>query len=140
MSKADRISEFGSITEKGQLRLPNDRVSAFLLANKGKRVVVRFDAVSPGSSELQLAYYYKYIVPTISAALYEQGTIMRDANVDKWLIDQYPGEKEERVFGTGEDVTTARGMDRRQMSDFLSWLKVFAAEDLAVYIEDPRTL
>lgn len=117
-----------------------DRLNAFFAANKEKRVVVRFEAAEPKSSELQLAYYYNYIVPTVSAALYEQGTRMRESAVDKWLVEQYPGEKDERILGIGDDVEQARQMDKHQMFDFLDWLKQFAAENLYVYVEDPRTL
>ncbi len=135
-----KISESGIIGTDGKLRLPMDRLNAFFVKHKGERVVVKFEAAEPGSSELQLAYYYNYIVPTISAALYEQGTRMRERAVDKWLVEQYPGEKDERILGFGDDVKEARQMDKRQMFDFLDWLKQFAAENLYVYIEDPRTL
>lgn len=136
----DKISESGVITVSGQLRMPMDRLNAFFAKHKGERVVVKFEAAEPGSSELQLAYYYNYIVPTVSAALYEQGTRMRERAVDKWLVEQYPGEKDERILGFGDDVNEARQLDTRQMFDFLDWLKQFAAENLYVYIEDPRTL
>ena len=138
--KADKISESGIITDNGQLRLPMDRVHAFSAGKKGKRVVVRFEAAESGSSKLQLAYYYNYIVPTVSAALYDQGTRMCERTVDEWLVGQYPGEKDERLLGFGDDVKEARQMNIRQMFDFLDWLKQFAAENLYVYIEDPRTL
>lgn len=134
----NKISESGIITENGQLRLPMDRLNAFFAANKGKRVVVRFEAAEPGSSELQLAYYYNYIVPTVSAALYEQGNWMSKRAVDRWLVEQYPGEKDSGI--SGFEVMEARQMDKRQMSDYLNWLKQFAAENLYVYIDDPRTL
>lgn len=134
----NKISESGIITENGQLRLPMDRINAFFAANKGKRVVVKFEAAEPGSSELQLAYYYNYIVPTVSAALYGQGTRMSERAVDRWLVEQYPGEKDSGI--SGFDVMEARQMDTRQMSDYLNWLKQFAAENLYVYIEEPRTL
>lgn len=136
----DKISESGVITVSGQLRMPMDRLNAFFQKHKGERVVVKFEAAEPGSSELQLAYYYNYIVPTISAALYEQGIRMRERAVDKWLVEQYPGEKDERILGFGDDVKEARNMVKSQMFDFLDWLKQFAAENLYVYIEDPRTL
>lgn len=138
--KVDKISESGIVGQDGRLRMPMDRLNAFFAEHKGERVVVRFEAAEHGSSELQLAYYYNYIVPTVSAALYEQGTRMRERAVDKWLVEQYPGEKDERILGFGTDVTEARQMDKRQMFDFLDWLKQFAAENLSVYIEDPRTI
>lgn len=136
----EKISESGYISDNGLLRLPMDRLNAFFAANKGKRVIVNIEAATPGSSELQLAYYYNYVVPAIVVALFEQGTRMSAYAVDKWLVEQYPGEKDERNLGLGTDVTKAHQMDKQQMSDFLDWLKQFAAENLYVYIEEPRTL
>lgn len=134
--KADKISESGIITDNGQLRLPMDRLNAFFAANKGKRVVVRFEAAAPGSTALQLAYYYNYVVPCVVEALREQGTRKSEDATDRWLISQYPGGF--RYDGAEQHI--ARQLTTTQMSDFLDWLKQFAAENLYVYIEDPRTL
>ena len=135
----DKISESGIITDNGQLRLPMDRLNAFFAANKGKRVVVRFEAATPGSTALQQAYYYNYIVPTIQRAFYEQGTRMTETGVDRWLIRNYPNigdlytpDAEPKVIG--------RQLTKTEMADFLEWLKQYAAENLYVYIEDPRTI
>ena len=130
----DKISESGLIGTDGRLRLPMDRINAFCAANKGKRVVVRFEAAEPGSTKLQQAYYYNYIIPTIQAALFEQGTRKSEDAVDRWLVQQYPGDK---FAGELLDVVAGRGFDKSQMSDFLEWLKQYAAENLSVYIEDP---
>ena len=132
----DKISESGIITDNGQLRLPMDRLNAFFAANKGKRVVVRFEAAEPGSTELQLAYYYNYVIPCVVEALREQGTRKSEDATDRWLISQYPGGF--RYDGAEQHV--ARQLTTTQMSDFLDWLKQYAAENLYVYIEDPRTL
>lgn len=132
----DKISESGIITDNGQLRLPMDRLNAFFAANKGKRVVVRFEAAAPGSTALQLAYYYNYVVPCVVEALREQGTRKSEDATDRWLISQYPGGF--RYDGAEQHI--ARQLTTTQMSDFLDWLKQFAAENLYVYIEDPRTL
>lgn len=136
----NKISESGIISDDGKLRLLMFRVNAFCLANKGKRVIVRIEAAAPGSTELQRAYYYNYVVPTIAAALYEQGTRKSEMAVDKWLVDEYPGDKEESEIGLGVEVTEARQFNKSQMFDFLEWLKQYAAENLYVYVEDPRTL
>jgi hypothetical protein len=132
----DKISESGIITENGQLRLPMDRLNAFFAANKGKRVVVRFEAAAPGSTALQQAYYYNYVIPCVVEALREQGTRKSEDATDRWLISQYPGGF--RYDGAEQHV--ARQLTTTQMSDFLDWLKQYAAENLYVYIEDPRTL
>lgn len=131
----DKISESGIITKNGQLRLPMDRLNAFFAANKGKRVVVRFEAAMPDSTALQQAYYYNYVIPCIVEALREQGTRKSEDATDRWLMEEYPG------GGNPDNVLfCARQLNQRQMSDYLDWLKQFAAENLYVYIEDPRTL
>lgn len=133
--KADKISESGIITNNGQLRLPMDRLNAFFAANKGKRVVVRFEAAEPGSTELQLAYYFNYIVPTIQMALWENGDRRTEKQVDLWLRQQCAS-----CYNDYGGLLEARQISKPDFSDFIEWLKQFAAENLYVYIEDPRTL
>lgn len=131
-----KISESGLIGSDGKLRLPMDRLNAEFAKHPGKRVVVRFEIEERGSSALQQAYYYNYIVPTIREARYRQGTRMREEQVDRWLMEEYP-------LGSSPELAPlvfARQLDQAQMSDFLEWLKQFAAETMDVYIEDPRSL
>lgn len=131
----NKLSESGIITDNGQLRLPMDRLNAFLAANKGKRVVVRFEAAEPGSSELQLAYYFNYIIPTIQTALWENGDRRTEKQVDLWLRQQCAS-----CYNDYGGLLEARQISKPDFSDFIEWLKQFAAENLYVYIEDPRTL
>lgn len=133
--KADKISESGIITDNGQLRLPMDRLNAFFAANRGKRVVARFEAAEPGSTELQLAYYFNYIVPTIQTALWENGDRKTEKQVDLWLRQQCAS-----CYNDYGGLLEARQISKPDFSDFIEWLKQFAAENLYVYIEDPRTL
>ena len=133
--KADKISESGIITNNGQLRLPMDRLNAFFAANRGKRVVVRFEAAEPGSTELQLAYYFNYIVPTIQTALWENGDRRTEKQVDLWLRQQCAS-----CYNDYGGLLEARQISKPDFYDFIEWLKQFAAENLYVYIEDPRTL
>ena len=146
----DKISESGIIGKDGQLRMPMDRLKEFFAANKGKRVVVRFEAAEPGSSELQLAYYFNYIVPTIQTALYELGERMNEKKVDEWLRQQCPSIFETFIPPTKEQAKQGsfgctetkgiRDLSVLEMSDYLDWLKQYAAENLSVYIEDPKTI
>lgn len=133
------ISETGIIGPDGKLRLPMDRLNAFFAANKGKRVIVRFEAAMPGSTGLQQSYYYNYIVPTIKAALYANGERYTENGVDRWIINNYPYHGD-LFTDAGEPKVIARQLTNLEMSDLLEWLKQFAAENLFVYIEDPRTL
>lgn len=136
----NKISESGVIGMDGKLRLPMDRVNAFCKANRGTRVVVVFEAAEHGSTAAQQSYYYRYVIPTLVQAYHEQGTRITGDNVDKQLLQLYPGEKGEENIGLCVDVDRARSLSKSQMSDFLEWLKQYAAENLSVYIEDPKTL
>lgn len=146
----DKISESGVITVSGQLRMPMDRLNAFFAKHKGERVVVKFEAAVPGSSAAQLAYYYNYIIPTVQMALYETGERMDEKKVDEWLRQQCPSIFETFIPPTKEqakqgylgctEIKGIRDLSVSEMSDYLDWLKGFAAENLYVYIEDPRTL
>ena len=138
--KTTKISESGFVFNDGALRMPMDRLNAFFADHKGCRITATFEATEPGTTAAQRSYYYKYVVPTIQQAIKETGERKTEKAVDKWLVEQYPGDKSESEIGLGIDVTEARHLNRTQMSDFLEWLKQFAAENLSVYIEDPRTI
>lgn len=133
--KADKISESGIVGTDGRLRMPMDRLNAFFAEHKGERVVVRFEAAAPGSTAAQLAYYFNYIIPTIQTALWETGERKTERQTDVWLRKQCA------VCTSGwGDLMEAGQMSKTDFSEFLEWLKQFAAENLSVYIEDPRTI
>lgn len=131
-----KISESGMIGQDGRLRMPMDRINAEFAKSKGKRVVAVFYVEEQGSSAAQRAYYYNYVLPTIIDALHEQGTYMTEERADRWLMEEYPAggtfELQTKVF--------ARQLSQPQMSDFLEWLKQYAAENLQVFIDDPRCI
>lgn len=133
--KPTKISESGLIGQDGKLRMPMDRLNTFFAQNRGKRIVVRFEAAEPGSSALQLAYYFNYIVPTIQTALYETGERMTEKQVDLWLRQRCGS-----CYNDYGGLLEARQIPQADFSEFLEWLKQFAAENLYVYIEDPKTL
>ena len=134
--KTQKISESGIIGKDGRLRLPMDRVNAWLAEQKDERVIVRFEAAAHNSSELQLAYYFNYIVPTIQTALLEIGERKSEKQVDEWLRKQCGW----LFYNADGDLQEARQISKQNFADYLEWLKQFAAENLSVYIEDPRTL
>lgn len=138
--KPNSISETGVIGTDGKLRLPMDRLNQFFADNKGKRIFVRFECQEPGSSAALLAYYYNYVVPTVRQALYDLGERMNENRTDQWILKNYPGDKSESNIGLGENVEEGRYLTQWQMIDMLEWLKQFAAENLNVYIEDPKTI
>lgn len=126
----NRIAESGLIGMDGKLRLPMDRVNEFCARNVMKRVIVTFEAVEQGSTEAQLGYYNKYILPTVQSALKETGELKTEKQTDEWLRQQCA------ACYSGPDLLEVRQLDKKQMSEFIDWIKQFAAENLYVYIED----
>ena len=135
-----KISESGMIGPDGRLRMPMDRINAEFAKSKGKRVVAVFYVDEPGSSAAQRSYYYNYVVPAIRTAFLEKGERRSEKSVDRFLVEQYPGDKSESEIGLGCEVTEGRQLSQPQMSDFLEWLKQYAAENLQVFIDDPRVI
>lgn len=131
------INESGFVGTDGKLHLPMDRLNAFFRANKGKRVTIRIEALAPGSTSAQLAYYYNYILPTIQQSFYEQGTRMTEDQTDRMLVGEFPMDV---CKADGERAEIAREMNQSQMSEFIGWLKEYAAENLDVYIADPKNI
>lgn len=145
-----KISESGVITNSGILRMPMDRIDQFLSRYPGQRVIMKIEVAEVGSTEAQLAYYFNYIVPTIQTALYELGERMTEKKVDEWLRQQCPSIFETFIPPTKEQAKQGyfgctetkgiRDLSVSEMSDYLDWLKQFAAENLYIYIEDSKTI
>ena len=130
----DNIVESGVIGHDGKLRLPTDRVNAEFSKHKGCRVVARFEFYAAGSTEAQQGYYYGYVVPAIRAGLLELGERKSEQATDEFLVREY------QSAGGPLGPEQARQFDKQQITEFLEWLKQYAAENLAVYVEDPRTI
>lgn len=131
------INESGFIGVDGKLHLPMDRLNSFFMANLGKRVMVRIEAVAPGSTDAQKGYYYNYILPNVKQGFHNLGTRMTDDQTDRFLVCEFPTVLYKE---NGEFVETGRDMNQSQMSEFIEWLKEYAAENLFVYIEDPKNI
>lgn len=132
--KFSAIVESGIIGADGNLRLPMDRLRQFFSQHKGERLIVRFEAVKTGTNEAQLGYYFNYILPTIRQAFYETGERMTEDAVDEFL------RQESAVCWKDGECRSVRTLTQEEMSDFIDWLKQYAAENLYVYIEEPKTL
>ena len=125
----NKISESGIIGNDGKMRLPMDRLNAFCAAHKGKRILVRIEAVERGSSAAQQAYYFNYIIPTIREALLGTGERLTLEQTERWLFRQFVS-----------DCDSVHELGISEMSDYLEQVKQFAAEHLDVYIEDPKSI
>lgn len=124
-----QVVETGIIKADGGVQLPMDRVRQSLSPHAGERVVVTFRTIGRKSTQAQQGYYYGYILPTIQSALLEKGTRMGKNEVDSFLCREY-----------GSECAFAKDMQKDEMTDFISWLQQWAAENLEVYIEDAKLI
>lgn len=133
--KTNKICESGVIGQDGRLRIPMDRVNQWCAEHKGERLVVRFEAAAHQSTEAQIAYYLNYIVPTIQVALLETGERKTEKQVDLWLRQQCGS-----CYNDYGGLLEVREISKQDFSDFIDWIKQFAAEHLFVYVEDSKTI
>lgn len=133
-SQRNSISEYGIISQSGTLRIPMDRLREFYSANKGKRVVLMLAAYEQGSSEAALGYYFNYCLPTIMQAERELGNRYTLKTIDLQLRTEFA-----HCYGDGR-IREAREMASSDFTEFLEWLKEYAAENYDVYIEEPKII
>lgn len=124
-----KLAESGIIDKSGKLMMPKDRLHDFCQRNKGRRVVITFESVEPGTSAAMLAYLYSYILPTVRDAFEALGVRYTPQSLEEFLTEEYCG-------------TPCRAGDMSQgwVSGFIDWLKQYAAENLYVYIEDANAI
>lgn len=130
---SSQIVECGSVGADGKMRLPMERVSQFFAQHKGQRLIITFEAVERGT-ESMLGYYFKYIVPTIRQAFADLGDFRTDSQIEEFLREESP------ICWANGVLLKAQQLTRSQMSDYILWLQHYAAENLFVYIEDPKCL
>lgn len=130
--KSTLIVECGLIGTDGHLWLPQDRLMQFYREHNGERAIVKIEALERHSSSATLRYYFGYVIPTARQALVRKG-ILKTANETHQLFwDMYPGEHDR-----AQDIREAPAS---QVSMFIDWLKMLAAEWLEVYIEDSKII
>lgn len=138
------ISAVGAVTKEGKLSMYMGELREFLAANKGKRIVARFEVSEVGSSEALRGYYYNYVVPTMRQAFYDAGERMSERDCEEQLRQMTSVCFEERVDAdTGEysaEVLSVAELSDARLVEHIECIKQIAAEEYGVYIEDPRII
>jgi hypothetical protein len=130
--KGTLITEAGRIDADGRIWLPMDRIGQFCKEHPGDGVIVKIEVLERHSSSAMIRYYYGYVLPTCRVAFAKLGKLETEKQIDRELWNYYPGEHD-----PGQELREA---PQSHVIGFLEWLKQFAAENLEVYIEDPKLL
>lgn len=138
-----RITITRRISDKGEISLDLPDVKEFCRQHCGKAVIVRIELLPIEVSEKSLAYYWKVAVPTVQRGLYELGYDLTQAQTDRFIREQIPVCHEERWEGAhklNDHIKTPDEMDTAEFNEMLEQLKIWAAENLNVYVEEPSCL
>lgn len=137
-----KIAVTQRISDKGEINLETADVQEFCRQHKGKAVIVRIELLPTPASEKSRAYYWKVAVPTVQRGLYETGENLTLEQTDRFIRSQMPvciderlvkGKMHRRVRETDE-------LDTAEFNEMLEQLKIWAAENLQAYIEEPENL
>ena len=122
------------VTQDATLSMYRGELDAFLAENIGKRLTIRIQADTIGTSEAMRGYYFGYIVPRIQQALYDIGERKSKKDTDSWLRSLCPACQAE------DGVLSVSQMGKPEMMDLLDWVKQFAAENLYLVLEDADSI
>lgn len=126
--KSSLLTEAGRIDTGGKLLIPMERIEEFCREHPGERVLFRLEALGKVPSRALRGYYFGYILPCIRQGYARLGELYTKDQLHRLLWDSYPGERPDGMH----EATQA------QVSEYIEWLKQFAAENLGVYIDDPQ--
>ena len=133
----------GNITESGQFMFNNqyDMVK-FCKENSGKAVIGTLRVFELGTTKALRGYYFIVVVPKVRYELYEQqGLSYTEAQTEVYLREQFPFMyNEEANVDTGKYESILRGiseLNNSEMYQYIEFIKMWCAEHLSMYIEDP---
>lgn len=142
--KPREISATGIVNQHGQLAMFMGEVNAFFNQHRGERIVARFSVAPVGSSEALKGYYFHYVVPTIRKGLWETGERKTEEQTERYLRELSPVCYEESVEPeTGEynqRLRTVPELSNAELIEHIETLRQFAAEELNIFVDDPKTL
>ena len=140
------MKTFTGITgPKGEMKFHDfPAMKQFFLKNPNARFYLHFELMETKASELILGYYFKKIVPDFQQAFKEKfGERMSLEGTDEALRRLYPGARVEVFTNKGfetERIKEARELTNKEFSDFIDHLKMIAATEFDLFIEDPLSI
>jgi hypothetical protein len=134
----------GRIDSLGRLKVPMDEMRAFTAMHPDKRVILTMKVYEPGTSAALRGYYYNYIVKAMTDGYWENGERLTYEQTEERLRELSPITHHHAV----DEVTgTIKGflrrisdLDNSELIEHIEIIRQYAAENLCVYIADPKTI
>lgn len=132
------------INNNGGLQIYMGELNQFFAMHKGSRIIARFIVASPGSSEALKGYYFNYVVPTFRTGIWEAGERLTEEQTEHRLRELSPVMYEQTPdINTGKYETRLRKipeLSNAELIEHIEHLKLIAAENYNLYIDDPRSI
>lgn len=142
--KRREISATGIVNKNGGLQMAMGELNAFFAEHKGERIIARFMVAPVGSSEALKGYYFNYVVSMVREGLKKIGDRKTERQTEQFLREMSPVCWEETVnTETGEYNQRLREvaeMSNAELVEYIEHVRQFAAEELSIFIDDPKSL
>lgn len=142
--KQHQIEVAGRIDNKGRLSMYMEELKAFTAKWKDCKVVATFRVYQPGTSAALRGYYFNAVVPTMKRAFWESGERYTDEQTERILRDYSPVMHHQVADPeTGkytDELREIKDLDNSELIEHIETIKMLAAEEFSVYIEDPNTI
>lgn len=138
-----KYQTIGAIDKDGCLKCYKQEINDFFRQHKGTKVVIKFEVLDDEPSASLKAYYYKVVVPTFVQAFWERGTRKTQEDVEYLLRTYSPimiEEEFDKYGNVNRRIRRISEVTHEELCEHIETLKQIAAEELGVYIEDPRML
>ena len=142
--KQHEINIAGRIDSYGRLSMYMEELKAFTAKWKDCKVVATFRVYQPGTSAALRGYYFNAVVPTIKRAFWESGERYTDEQTERILRDYSPvmhyqvADPETGKYT--DELREIKDLDNSELIEHIETIKMLAAEEFSVYIEDPNTI
>lgn len=138
--KQGYISELGTISLNGELKMFMGEVRQFFAQNKGRKVIATFTVLGEKQTPQMWGYYQLVVVPAFRQAFYELGERLSDEQTEERIRRMCPvAWKREVDVETGIVNHVLRDLAELNADEFgelIDTLKQIAAEDFHVFIYD----
>lgn len=140
--KKRKLALTGQINAQGRLLFYTDALKDWAQQFQNEKILLSVEVLPKEQSKLLLAYYKNYVLPEFQNAIREQGEWLSIAQVDERLRTASPL-MEVATYNIETGVTSYRVKELEELHnadfcEFLEWLKMYAAENYSLYIEDPN--
>lgn len=133
----------GEINSKGELLVHGkSRLIDFTKRNPNNRLIIHIELLAKPPSEAMIAYYEKVILPELQRGFIQKGNHLTLEKIDIMLRGSFSPTTLE-TFENGKyqkSVPEIRKLSQENMLYYLDFVRLYAAMNLQIYLQEPRLL